>query len=81
MKTTVKIKSNPNALKKVINEAVKKSSFNISCPNCHTGFQIQGSQFGSRISCPFCHQSIMLNDSGFNNDVNKLQRNFDRTFR
>ena len=76
-KSTIKIKTKPNALK----NAIKNSTININCPNCNNQFQITGNQVGNRVPCPFCKTLIYLEDNNFSSELNKLQRSFDKIFK
>jgi len=77
----IKFKTKPNALKNAINKSIINSQFNITCPNCKTSFPVQGSQFGQEVICPSCRINIRLNNNGLNNDINKLQKSFDKCFK
>lgn len=77
----VKFKTKPNALKNAINHSIKNAQFNLECPNCKSKFPISGSQFGNVVICPSCRTKITLNNSGLNNDINKLQNDFDKRFK
>ena len=77
----IEFKTKPNTLKNAINKAIINSQFNITCPNCQTSFPVQGSQFGHEVVCPSCGINIILNNNSLNNDINKLQKDFDKRFK
>lgn len=77
----IKFKTNQNALKNAINQSINNSQFNIVCPNCQTNLQILGSQFGHEVICPTCGINIRLNNSSLNNDINRLQKDFENCFK
>lgn len=77
----IEFKTKPNALKNAINKSIINSQFNITCPNCQTSLPVQGSQFGHEIVCPSCGIIIILNNDSLNNDINKLQKDFDKCFK
>ena len=72
-KSNIKIKIDNNALHKVIKDAISKSNFEISCPNCKTKISVNGSKFGTNINCPNCNVSINLNDDKMKKDINKIK--------
>lgn len=77
----IKFKVKPNALKNAINNSISNTQFNLTCPNCKAGFLISGSEFGNTITCPSCGTMITLNNSSINNDVDKLQKRFEKCFK
>lgn len=77
----IKFKTKPNALKNAINQSISNSQFNITCSNCQSSFQVQGSQFGHEVVCPSCGINIRLNNNSLNDDINKLQKEFDKCFK
>ena len=74
LKTNVKVKINNDALRKTLNNAISKASFNIKCPNCQFTFPISGSQFGNTTTCPNCKVTIMLNNDQLKQDINNISK-------
>ena len=72
-KSNVKIKVNNAALQQTIANAISKSSFNITCPNCETTFSVHGSQFGNNVICPNCNMNIFLNDDKLKQSINNIK--------
>ena len=77
----IKFKTKSNALKNAINQSINNTQFNLTCPNCKATFPISGFQFGSTINCPSCKIEITLNNSGLNDDINRLQKSFEKCFK
>lgn len=72
-KSNIKFKFNDNALRKAISNSISKSDFDISCPNCHFQFSVNGSQFGASVNCPNCKVTIELDDKKLRQDINNLK--------
>lgn len=77
----IKFKTKPNALKNAINQSICNSQFNITCPNCQTSFPVLGSQFGHEVVCSSCGVHIIINNNNLDNDINKLQKDFEKCFK
>ena len=77
----INFKTKPNALKNAINHSINNSQFNITCPNCQTSLPILDSQFGHEVICPSCGINIRLDNTGLNNDINRLQKEFEKCFK
>lgn len=76
MKVDIKVKYNPDALEKTINNSISKSRFKLQCPKCKNNFEISGSSFGYNVICPYCHSQIKLNNDGLKKSVNDLKKSF-----
>ena len=73
IKSSIKIEFDNKALQKTLRNAISKSEFNITCPNCHTDFSINGSKIGNCIKCPTCNKDIYLSDKQLNQDISKIK--------